>query len=160
MARVLPSPRMALAVLTGLNLLNYLDRFLPFAVLPALSASLHLSDTRAGLLQTLFMGSYILVSPIAGWLGDRRSRFVCRLHLARLCQEAGKADLALPQLEALDEEARRLGLEEWEPALSGELAQELWKCHTAAAAPEKAREHYVRLCRLNPAAALAADGRK
>jgi len=75
MARLLPSPRTALAVLTGLNLLNYLDRFLPFAVLPALSASLHLSDTRAGLLQTLFMGSYILVSPIAGWLGDRRSRF-------------------------------------------------------------------------------------
>ena len=75
MARMLPSPRTALAVLTGLNLLNYLDRFLPFAVLPALSASLHLSDTRAGLLQTLFMASYILVSPIAGWLGDRRSRF-------------------------------------------------------------------------------------
>ena len=75
MARFLPSPRTALAALTGLNLLNYLDRFLPFAVLPALSASLHLSDTRAGLLQTLFMGSYILVSPVAGWLGDRRTRF-------------------------------------------------------------------------------------
>jgi MFS transporter, Spinster family, sphingosine-1-phosphate transporter len=75
MARLLPSPRTALAVLTGLNFLNYLDRFLPFAVLPALSASLHLSDTRAGLLQTLFMGSYMLVSPVAGWLGDRRGRF-------------------------------------------------------------------------------------
>src|SRR4051812_47640658 len=75
MGRLLPSPRAALSVLTALNLLNYLDRFLPFAVLPALSASLHLSDARAGLLQTLFMGSYMLVSPIAGWLGDRRSRF-------------------------------------------------------------------------------------
>src|SRR5262245_35839524 len=75
MGRFLPSPRAALAVLTGLNLLNYLDRFLPFAVLPALSASLHLSDARAGMLQTLFIVSYMLVSPLAGWLGDRTGRF-------------------------------------------------------------------------------------
>src|SRR6185295_8701772 len=47
----------------------------PFAVLPALSASLHLSDTRAGVLQTLFIVSYMLVSPLAGWLGDRTGRF-------------------------------------------------------------------------------------
>jgi type VI secretion system protein VasJ len=93
-------------------------------------------------------------------VSDRRSRFVIRLQLARLCQEGGKADLALPQLEALDEEARRLGLDEWEPALAGELAQQLWKAHGASATPEKAREHYVRLCRLNPAAALGTDGRK
>jgi type VI secretion system protein VasJ len=93
-------------------------------------------------------------------VADRRSRFVIRLQLARLCQEGGKPDLALPQLEALDEEARRLGLDEWEPALSGELAQQLWKVHAASPTPEKAREHYVRLCRLNPAAALGTDGRK
>ena len=43
MARLLPSPRTALAVLTGLNLLNYLDRFIPAAVLPAIVADLHLS---------------------------------------------------------------------------------------------------------------------
>ena len=55
----LPSPRTALAVLTGLNLLNYLDRYIPFAVLPVVSAALHLSDTQAGLLQTLFIGIYI-----------------------------------------------------------------------------------------------------
>jgi predicted MFS family arabinose efflux permease len=75
MGRLLPSPRAALAMLTGLNLLNYLDRFLPFAVLPALSATLHLSDARSGMLQTLFIVSYILVSPLAGWLGDRSNRF-------------------------------------------------------------------------------------
>ena len=34
MGRHLPSPRTALALLTGLNLLNYLDRFIPGAVLP------------------------------------------------------------------------------------------------------------------------------
>ena len=43
-----PSPGGALAVLTGLNLVNYLDRYVPFAVLPAMSAALSLSDPQAG----------------------------------------------------------------------------------------------------------------
>ena len=50
MARLLPSPRTALAVLTGLNLLNYLDRFIPAAVLPAISRpTCTCPDTQAGL---------------------------------------------------------------------------------------------------------------
>ena len=117
-----------------------------------------ISEARKLLARKQFNDAVGIVLKELKKVADRRSRFVCRLHLARLCQEAGKPDLALPQLEALDEEARRLGLDEWEPALSGELAKQLWKCHTAAAAPEKAREHYVRLCRLNPAAALGTDG--
>jgi MFS transporter, Spinster family, sphingosine-1-phosphate transporter len=72
----LPSPRAALAVLTGLNFLNYLDRYIPFAVLPSISKALSLSDAEAGALQTLFIASYVLVSPLAGWLGDRRPRFL------------------------------------------------------------------------------------
>ena len=74
-AQRIPSPRAALGVLTGLNFLNYLDRYIPFAVLPAMIASLHLTDTQAGAMQTLFMLSYSLVSPLVGWLGDRRPRF-------------------------------------------------------------------------------------
>jgi MFS family permease len=70
-----PSPATALTVLTGLNLLNYLDRYIPFAVLPAISKSLHLSDAQAGSLQTLFILTYALISPLMGWLGDRRPRF-------------------------------------------------------------------------------------
>jgi len=61
--------------LTGVNLLNYLDRYMPSAVLPSIIASLHITDAQAGSLQTLFIVSYMLMSPVAGWLGDRRPRF-------------------------------------------------------------------------------------
>ncbi len=70
-----PSPRAALAILTGLNFLNYVDRYIPAAVLPSLSSALHLTDSQAGSLATLFILSYSLVSPVAGYLGDRRPRF-------------------------------------------------------------------------------------
>ena len=72
MSRV-PSPRAALAVLTGLNFLNYLDRYIPFAVLPSISKALSLSDAEAGVLQTLFIASYVLVSPVAVALSPKSS---------------------------------------------------------------------------------------
>jgi MFS family permease len=70
-----PSPGGALAVLTGLNLLNYLDRYIPGAVLPDIKASLHITDSQAGWLPMVFILTFALVSPVMGWLGDRRSRF-------------------------------------------------------------------------------------
>jgi MFS family permease len=73
--RLVPSPGTALAILTGLNFLNYLDRFIPAAVMPSIIAALRLTDTQAGSLSTLFILSYSLISPVAGWLGDRRPRF-------------------------------------------------------------------------------------
>jgi type VI secretion system protein VasJ len=91
---------------------------------------------------------------------SRRDRFLGRLYLAKLCGEAGRLDLALPQLEGLDEEGRKFALEEWEPSLSAEIARELWRCHKASATPEKATEFYGRLCRLDLGAALAADAKK
>jgi type VI secretion system protein VasJ len=93
-------------------------------------------------------------------LSGRRDRFLCRLGLAKICIEGGKPDLALPQLLALDEEARKSGLEEWEPAVSAELAQELWRCFKASPTPEKADEYYGRLCRLSPGDALGVNGVK
>jgi MFS family permease len=71
----LPTPRGALAVLTGLNFLNYIDRFIPAAILPTILASFGLSDAKGGLLQTLFILTMAFVSPVAGWLGDRQPRF-------------------------------------------------------------------------------------
>ncbi|MEA2697450.1 MAG: transporter, Spinster family, sphingosine-phosphate transporter, partial [Myxococcales bacterium] len=69
------SARTALGVLTGLNLLNYIDRFIPSAVLPSIIATLHISDAQAGSLQMFFIITYAVVSPVAGWLGDRYARF-------------------------------------------------------------------------------------
>lgn len=91
---------------------------------------------------------------------NRRDRFLGRLYLAKLCAEAGRLDLALPQLEGLDEEGRKFALDEWEPSLAAEIARELWRCHKASATPEKATEFYGRLCRLDLGAALAADAKK
>jgi predicted MFS family arabinose efflux permease len=75
MGRLLPSPRLALAVLTGLNFLNYLDRFIPAAVLTPMSAELHMSGTKGGSLQFAFILTFAFVAPLFGWLGDRRTRF-------------------------------------------------------------------------------------
>jgi len=71
----LPSPRTALAILTGLNFLNYVDRFIPAAVMPSIISALRLTDTQAGSLSTLFILTYSLISPVAGYVGDRHPRF-------------------------------------------------------------------------------------
>ena len=43
-------PWIALACLTGVNLLNYIDRQILYAVFPPIQAELGLSDTKLGLL--------------------------------------------------------------------------------------------------------------
>ena len=63
-----------LCILTGLNLFNYLDRFVLSAVLTPLQKDLGLNDGQAGRLVTAFMIGYFLTSPVFGWLGDRGSR--------------------------------------------------------------------------------------
>jgi MFS family permease len=67
-------PGVVLAVLTGLNGLNYLDRYVTAATLPLILADLALSDTAGGLLQSAFILTYSLACPVAGWLGDRQPR--------------------------------------------------------------------------------------
>jgi len=67
-------PRAMLRVLTGLNGLNYLDRYVGAATLPLILASLSLTDAQGGLLQSAFILTYALVCPAIGWLGDRSSR--------------------------------------------------------------------------------------
>jgi MFS family permease len=67
-------PRAILALLTGLNLLNYLDRLVVSAVLPKIQDDLHLSNLMGGLLATVFLVGYFATAPIFGALGDRASR--------------------------------------------------------------------------------------
>lgn len=67
------------ALLTGLNLLNYIDRYVVAAVLkhiqaPVDSAGLELSNLQGGLLATAFLLGYFLTSPAFGALADRRRR--------------------------------------------------------------------------------------
>jgi len=67
-------PGVVLTVLTGLNGLNYLDRYVAAATLPLILAGLAISDTAGGLLQSAFIVTYSLACPIAGWIGDRHPR--------------------------------------------------------------------------------------
>ncbi len=66
--------RYALGLLLSVNLLNYIDRQVLFAVFPLIKIDLKLSDTELGFLGSAFMLSYLLFAPLFGWLGDRWSR--------------------------------------------------------------------------------------
>jgi MFS family permease len=68
------APGVALGVLTALNGLNYLDRYVAAATLPLILSGLGITDAQGGLLQSLFIVSYSLVCPLAGWVGDRQPR--------------------------------------------------------------------------------------
>ncbi len=68
------SPKAILVVLTALNLLNYLDRFVLAAVIDPLQRDLHLSNFVGGSLATVFLVGYFATAPIFGRLADRGSR--------------------------------------------------------------------------------------
>ena len=67
-------PRTALIVLTALNLLNYVDRNVLFAVQPLVQDEFHLTKTQVGYLTSAFLGFYMLAAPFVGPLADRYSR--------------------------------------------------------------------------------------
>jgi MFS family permease len=71
---VIKNPIAVVALLTGLNFINYLDRFIVAAVLPRIQADLGLSNFEGGLLATVFLLGYFVTSPLFGILGDRMPR--------------------------------------------------------------------------------------
>lgn len=72
--RLATNPTVALSILTGLNFLCYLDRYVLAAVLEPLKADLHLLDGDLGRLSTAFMLGYFVTSPLFGYFGDRYPR--------------------------------------------------------------------------------------
>src|SRR5258708_13669362 len=77
-ARLVPPirlyPRTALALLTALNLLNYIDRSVLFAVQDLVKAEFHRSDLAFGLLTSVFFIFYMCAAPFMGPLSLRFSR--------------------------------------------------------------------------------------
>jgi MFS transporter, Spinster family, sphingosine-1-phosphate transporter len=67
-------PRTALALLTTLNLLNYIDRSVLFAVQDLVKAEFPRSDLAFGLLTTVFFIFYMCAAPFMGPLSVRFSR--------------------------------------------------------------------------------------
>ena len=67
--------RTALAVLTLINLFNYLDRWIIAALVESIKHSeLSLSDKQIGLLFSGFIVVYLFTAPVFGSLGDTKSR--------------------------------------------------------------------------------------
>ena len=64
----------ALVLLTAMNFVNYLDRYILPAVQEQVKFDFHLSDDQLGSLTTFFFFAYVLSSPITAWLGDRFPR--------------------------------------------------------------------------------------
>jgi MFS transporter, Spinster family, sphingosine-1-phosphate transporter len=67
-------PRTALALLTALNLLNYIDRSVLFAVQDLVKAEFHRSDAAFGLITSVFFVFYMCAAPFMGPLSLRFSR--------------------------------------------------------------------------------------
>lgn len=89
---------------------------------------------------------------------SERARFQWRLAQARLCVMAGKHELAQVQLEQLDHELQRAGLETWEPPLALQVAQLLYRCYDVLpqnqAVQERKEDTHRRLCRFDLEAVL------
>ncbi|APW60835.1 spinster family MFS transporter [Paludisphaera borealis] len=67
-------PYFALAVLFGMNLLNYIDRYSFFAVGTQIKEDFKIDDFWYSVLGVSFMIVYTMVSPVIGWMGDRYNR--------------------------------------------------------------------------------------
>jgi predicted MFS family arabinose efflux permease len=63
-----------LVLLVGLNLLNYIDRYILPGAQPLIQREYGWSDQQMGALTTALFVTYMLVAPMTGWLGDRFSR--------------------------------------------------------------------------------------
>jgi MFS family permease len=68
------SPFWLLAILSGLNLFNYLDRYVVCQVVEPIRLSFGLSDGQVAELNSAFMLGYFVTAPVFGYLGDRMTR--------------------------------------------------------------------------------------
>ncbi|XP_014788821.1 protein spinster homolog 1 isoform X1 [Octopus bimaculoides] len=64
----------SVGILFAINLLNYMDRYTIAGVLHSVQSFYGVNNTKLGLLQTAFIVSYMLFSPIFGYIGDRYNR--------------------------------------------------------------------------------------
>jgi MFS family permease len=61
-------------LLLGLNLLNYIDRYILSGEVLPIKHEFHATDQQMGALGTAFFLVYMLAAPATGWLGDRFRR--------------------------------------------------------------------------------------
>src|SRR5450631_361684 len=66
--------RYGLTILTLINLLNYLDRYIAAGMMPRIMEAFHVDKAAAGWLGSVFIIVYMVFAPVAGVLGDRFPR--------------------------------------------------------------------------------------
>ncbi|KAH8283491.1 hypothetical protein KR018_004140 [Drosophila ironensis] len=71
---IFASKLFTVTVLCFVNLINYMDRFTIAGVLTDVREDFEIGNDSAGLLQTVFVISYMIFAPFFGYLGDRYSR--------------------------------------------------------------------------------------
>jgi len=64
----------ALVLLTALNLVNYIDRYILPGVQELVKKEFHVSDSAIGSITFYFFLTYMLSAPFTGWLGDHLPR--------------------------------------------------------------------------------------
>jgi MFS family permease len=64
----------ALVLLTALNLVNYLDRYILPGVQELVKKEFHVSDSAIGSITFWFFLTYMISAPFTGWLGDHLPR--------------------------------------------------------------------------------------
>ena len=70
-----PSPAVvALVLLIGLNLLNYIDRYILPGEISLIQGEFRVTDAQMGALTTALFITYMFTAPLTGWLGDRFRR--------------------------------------------------------------------------------------
>lgn len=75
-AQIAPGAFLALGLLLGINLFNYIDRQVLSANMGPIKEHFQVrSDGLMGLLNTAFMVAYMIFAPLFGWLADRVSRW-------------------------------------------------------------------------------------
>ena len=68
------NPKIVLIILFLINLFNYIDRQVLFAVFPLLAKDLNLNDAQLGLLGSVFMIIYTLTAPVIAYFADKSPR--------------------------------------------------------------------------------------
>jgi MFS family permease len=63
-----------LVLLTALNFVNYIDRYILPGVQEQVKGEFRITDAQIGSLTLWFMVAYMATSPVTGWLGDRFPR--------------------------------------------------------------------------------------
>ncbi|XP_050427807.1 protein spinster isoform X2 [Adelges cooleyi] len=66
--------KITVIILCFVNLINYMDRYTIAGILSDIQKYFNIGDDQGGLLQTVFVISYMIFAPAFGYLGDRYNR--------------------------------------------------------------------------------------